>query len=930
MKKALLIAGLLMLIVIALFSGDEAKPKALQGKISEFSANDMPFDDGGGVVLKWKPLDKSHRIISYNIYRGVSPDSLFLINSVEVDPKLGVLSPELFFYDRGDQPIIEFETSPASLKKEKQQDANSPLYKRFPLDAKLLGSLIGRYNILAAVKNNKLYYKSKAIKNAEAIVAGLKLHHFEYILAFPIAGQEYYYTVVPINEKGRYLPHASIQKVIPVDNEPDSNAILFSTLVSDTGVVNYEWTPPVASPDIAMWEGWLAPKSLIPVSSSTLPPNWEKSSIMLFQTPNINNPVTHYQIVDTKADQIALPANPENWTTVLAYSDYQGLRAATPAKQHRIISSAALPQKPDFNIEDKQNDKGDNLVVSIGRPIAYLASASFFGNAKKAIRLNYELAENKHFKVDKLQFTLKTKDGKVITQTTEYFLDKVITLKLPEKYTGLKEFDLRIALETKGNSSFDAYFTEQHVAYDENNKLFKGKEIYYRGEPVSKQFFDILTKNGFDPDYLFGNRTNGITRAYEHSVPYEDILYQSILGYDARSKRLTLDPQITIAVDETSGNRFTVPLFKNAFDDKLKTQQAELKELKTKQSQFPAGQIPDSLLAAISQLQGELDYITSNPAYKQAVNAKNNKQWLKSLLKTRFHNSRSYSYRLLKTDGKGALVMSDPYKDKNGNSTFTPKSDWFDNTQYTTLVATILMTLILIYSIFIFRRRAAYIRPIAGLQEIDNAVGRATEMGRPIMFVPGWATLGEPSTVASLMILAQVAKKTAEFDTRLISPHCDYLVLPLAQELVQTSYSEMGRPDAYNQNDIYFISYDQFPFCAGVNGITVRERVATIFYMGTFNAEALLLTETGNQAGSIQIAGTDSTTQVPFFITTCDYTLIGEEFYAASAYLSQNHELVCMLKTQDYFKLILVFVIILGTLLSTLHMNSFIELFPVE
>ena len=140
----------------------------------------------------------------------------------------------------------------------------------------------------------------------------------------------------------------------------------------------------------------------------------------------------------------------------------------------------------------------------------------------------------------------------------------------------------------------------------------------------------------------------------------------------------------------------------------------------------------------------------------------------------------------------------------------------------------------------------------------------------------------------------------------------------------------MGRPDAYNQNDIYFISYDQFPFCAGVNGITVRERVATIFYMGTFNAEALLLTETGNQAGSIQIAGTDSTTQVPFFITTCDYTLIGEEFYAASAYLSQNHELVCMLKTQDYFKLILVFVIILGTLLSTLHMNSFIELFPVE
>ena len=38
----------------------------------------------------------------------------------------------------------------------------------------------------------------------------------------------------------------------------------------------------------------------------------------------------------------------------------------------------------------------------------------------------------------------------------------------------------------------------------------------------------------------------------------------------------------------------------------------------------------------------------------------------------------------------------------------------------------------------------------------------------------------------------------------------------------------------------------------------------------------------GNAAGAIQIAGTDAVTQLPFFITTCDYTLIGEELYAAS------------------------------------------------
>jgi len=156
------------------------------------------------------------------------------------------------------------------------------------------------------------------------------------------------------------------------------------------------------------------------------------------------------------------------------------------------------------------------------------------------------------------------------------------------------------------------------------------------------------------------------------------------------------------------------------------------------------------------------------------------------------------------------------------------------------------------------------------------------------------------------------------------------MVMPMAQEIVQNAFNEVGRPDAYNPNDIFFVSYDQFPFCAGVNGLTVRERVATIFYMGFFNAEALLLTETGNQTGAFQIAGTDAITQVPFFITTCSYTLIGEEFYAASAYISRNPDLVSMLKASDYFKVIIVAVIIIGTLLASFNLTGFINAFPIE
>jgi hypothetical protein len=82
----------------------------------------------------------------------------------------------------------------------------------------------------------------------------------------------------------------------------------------------------------------------------------------------------------------------------------------------------------------------------------------------------------------------------------------------------------------------------------------------------------------------------------------------------------------------------------------------------------------------------------------------------------------------------------------------------------------------------------------------------------------------------------------------------------------------------------------------------LRLRPATNFYLGLFYAESLILAETGAMAGSIQISGTDQVTQIPFFVVACDYTLIGEELYAASAYLGREPLLMGTLKAQDWAK----------------------------
>lgn len=208
-----------------------------------------------------------------------------------------------------------------------------------------------------------------------------------------------------------------------------------------------------------------------------------------------------------------------------------------------------------------------------------------------------------------------------------------------------------------------------------------------------------------------------------------------------------------------------------------------------------------------------------------------------------------------------------------------------------------------------------YIRPIGGINAIDEAIGRATEMGKPILFVPGLQEAGDVPTLAAFSILSRVAKKAAEYQTRLIVPCYYSMVMIVAREVVKGAYLEAGRPDAFQEKDVFYVTQEQFAYVAAINGIMLREKPATNFYLGAFFAESLMLAETGFMAGSIQIAGTDQPIQIPFFVAACDYTMIGEELYAAAAYLSDDPRQKATLKAQDLGKAVVLALTGVGALL---------------
>ena len=218
-----------------------------------------------------------------------------------------------------------------------------------------------------------------------------------------------------------------------------------------------------------------------------------------------------------------------------------------------------------------------------------------------------------------------------------------------------------------------------------------------------------------------------------------------------------------------------------------------------------------------------------------------------------------------------------------------------------------------------------YLRTIPGLKAVEEAVGRSTEMGKPVLYVPGIMDMDQVETVAGVIILGHVAKMTARYETSLNVPVSRSIVMKAGREIVRESYTMEGRPDLFQDDMVHYLTDDQFAYAAGVNGIMVREKPAACLYMGKFYAESLILAETGNSIGAIQIAGTASQAQIPFFVTACDYTLIGEEFFAASAYLSQKPELLGGLKGQDMLKAFVTATILLALFLRVFNDLGWID-----
>lgn len=230
--------------------------------------------------------------------------------------------------------------------------------------------------------------------------------------------------------------------------------------------------------------------------------------------------------------------------------------------------------------------------------------------------------------------------------------------------------------------------------------------------------------------------------------------------------------------------------------------------------------------------------------------------------------------------------------------------------------------------------REVKVRTLPAMEAIPEAIGRAAEMGRPVFYTTGTAGLQlanaaqGPQTLASVSIMEYAGRLCAKNGVRLdlFTPIPD--ALPLMEETLRNAYELEGSAVEFKSDQIHFVP-EWDPYVAASLGYLQRDRPASTLLIGGFSSEAVILGEAGNAIGAMQIAGTANTGQIPFLIATCDYVLISEELYAASASVSKNPDVLGSLQGEDYVKVGIVALIIVGYMLAVFGNSWLVDILKV-
>ena len=211
-------------------------------------------------------------------------------------------------------------------------------------------------------------------------------------------------------------------------------------------------------------------------------------------------------------------------------------------------------------------------------------------------------------------------------------------------------------------------------------------------------------------------------------------------------------------------------------------------------------------------------------------------------------------------------------------------------------------------------------RPIAAFDVLKSLLLSVAETGKRVHVSLGNVKLGGDQTAiasAGLTVLDYLAEQGASMGISPVVTVSDPTMLMASQDVLYRAYARKGRARHFRSTAAQFIASDPAAYAVGVQSVLDDDRVAANVMVGQYGDEYLLMGETGAQRDLVQVTGSNTITSQPFMVATTEYALVGEEAFAAGAYLGDDPMQAASLRVQDVLRIIAVVAIVAGAIAKT-------------
>jgi hypothetical protein len=213
------------------------------------------------------------------------------------------------------------------------------------------------------------------------------------------------------------------------------------------------------------------------------------------------------------------------------------------------------------------------------------------------------------------------------------------------------------------------------------------------------------------------------------------------------------------------------------------------------------------------------------------------------------------------------------------------------------------------------------LRSILPFNVLQGVTARAIETGRAVHVSLGLGGITSDVTadsLAGLSVLEYLADQSAAAGETPIVTMADPTLLPLVQDVIRRPYGTDRDVAAQAARRVRWVAPEPAAYAAGVMGTLGGEAVDANVMIGGFGDEYLLMGEAANRRKIVHIGGASDPNVVPFVFATADQTLMGEDMYAAGAYLGHKPWHIGSLLAQDFMRWCIVTVIVIVVVANTL------------